>query len=193
MDAVIHQASQPASHGGTTRPTLSGILSDFLLRLATLGDVHRVDLDGDLAANIEMSLLQGRVLSKRAEVGYPEFVYRPDDWTRDLRLMNTSSMVSELTPVVLFLRHVVGPGEGLIIEEPESHLHPAMQIEFVRHLAAAVRAGIRVIITTHSEWVLEELANLVHLSNLPESQRDGIGGADSALTPDQLGIWAIRT
>ena len=27
------------------------------------------------------------------------------------------------------------------------------------------------------------------LSDLPESQRDGIGGADSTLTPDQLGIW----
>ena len=189
VDSVIRQTSQPASLGGAPRPTLSGILSDFLLRLATLGDVRRVDLDGDLAANIEMSLLQGRVLSQRAEVGYPEFLYRPNDWTRDLRLMNTSSMVSELTPVVLFLRHVVGPGEVLIIEEPEAHLHPAMQIEFVRHLAAAVRAGIRVIITTHSEWVLEELANLVHLSDLPESQRDGIGGADTALTPDQLGIW----
>ena len=125
----------------------------------------------------------------RSAVGFPEFLYRPDGWDNDLRLMNTSSMVSELTPVVLYLRHVVMPSEVLIIEEPEAHLHPAMQVEFVRHLAAAVRAGIRIVITTHSEWVLEELSNLVHLSNLPQSQRQGIGGANYALTPDQLGIW----
>ena len=42
----------------------------------------------------------------------------------------------------------------LIIEEPESHLHPKMQVEFIRQLAAVVHSGIRVMLTTHSEWVL---------------------------------------
>ena len=109
-----------------------------------------------------------------------------------MQLMNASSMVSELAPVVLYLRHVVSPGEVLIIEEPESHLHPGMQVAFIRHLAAAVRSGIRVIITTHSEWVLEELANLVRLSDLPEFRRKGIGGADYALSPDQVGTWLFE-
>ena len=104
-------------------------------------------------------------------------------------LNSSSSMVSELAPVVLYLRHVVGPGEVLIIEEPESHLHPAMQVEFIRLLAAAVRSGIRVMLTTHSEWVLEELANLVRLSDLPESQRDRVGGTDAGLTPEEVGVW----
>ena len=101
-------------------------------------------------------------------------------------------MVSELAPIVLYLRHVVKPGEVLIIEEPESHLHPGMQVEFIRLLAAAVRYGVRVMLTTHSEWVLEELANLVRLSDLPESQRAGVGGTDVALTPDEVGVWLFR-
>ena len=73
--------------------------------------------------------------------------------------MHSSSMVSELAPVILYLRHVVQPGDTLIIEEPEAHLHPTAQVEFTRLLAGAVKAGIRIIITTHSEWVLWELAN----------------------------------
>ncbi len=56
-------------------------------------------------------------------------------------------------------------------------------------LAAAVKAGIRIIITTHSEWVLEELANLVRLSELPEDRREGIEAADCALSPDEIGAW----
>ena len=64
-----------------------------------------------------------------------------------------------------------------------------MQVEFTRQLAAAVQAGIRIIITTHSEWVLEELANLVRLAELPEAQREGIDAADVALGPDQVGAW----
>ena len=88
-------------------------------------------------------------------MGYPQFFYKPDGWENALPLMNTSSMVSELAPVVLYLRHVVQPGETLIIEEPETHLHPAMQVEFTRQIAALVHAGVRVIVTTHSDWVLE--------------------------------------
>ena len=133
--------------------------------------------------------MRGAVRVEHSQIDYPAFVYRPAGWQRDLPLMNASSMVSELAPVALYLRHIVHPGDTLIIEEPEAHLHPAMQVEFVRLLAAAVKAGIRIIITTHSEWVLEELANLVLMSELPVEHRAGIEGADLALTPDEVGAW----
>ena len=98
-------------------------------------------------------------------------------------------MVSELAPVVLYLRYAVQPGDLLIIEEPEAHLHPEMQAIFTRQLVAAIQSGIRILITTHSEWILEELANLVRLSELPEDRRDGIEDKEIALSPDQLGAW----
>ena len=145
-----------------------------------------------LAGQIEKDILQGKIGMDQSPVGYPEFLYRPEGWKNDLGLMNTSSMVSELAPVVLYLRHVVRPGEVLIIEEPESHLHPAMQVEFIRQLAAAVHAGVRVMITTHSEWVLDELTNLARLGQLPNSRREGLSGADFALDPEMLGVWLFR-
>ena len=101
-------------------------------------------------------------------------------------------MVSELAPVVFYLRHLVDRDDTLIIEEPESHLHPAMQVEFTRQLAGLVRAGIRVIVTTHSEWLLQELANIVRASELPESDRAGIAGGDVALKPDEVGAWLFE-
>lgn len=106
--------------------------------------------------------------------------------------MNASSMVSEIAPVVLYLRHLVQPGNVLIVEEPESHLHPAAQVEFTRQLAALVRAGVRVIVTTHSEWVLQELANTVQRSALPAPRRKEISGAEVALRPDEVGAWLFK-
>ena len=94
--------------------------------------------------------------------------------------------------MVLYLRYLVRPGDLLIIEEPESHLHPAMQATFARELARLVRFGVRIMLTTHSEWMLEALANLVRLSDLPEPQREGIPGADVALTPGQVGAWLFK-
>ena len=68
-----------------------------------------------------------------------------------------------------------------------------MQVEFTRQIAALVHAGIRVIVTTHSDWVLETLANLVRLSELPKARRKGIEGADLVLRPDQVGAWLFKS
>lgn len=97
-------------------------------------------------------------------------------------------MVSELAPVVLYLRHMIKPGHVLIVEEPESHLHPAMQVEFTRQLAALVQVGVRVIVTTHSEWLLDELANIVHRSKIPRAKHNGT----IALREDQVGAWLFK-
>ena len=138
-------------------------------------------------------MLGGVVRVDRSEfINYPRFTYRPDGWQNDLPLMNASSMVSELAPVVLYLRHIVRPGNVLIIEEPESHLHPAMQVEFTRQLARLIQYGYRVIITTHSEWVLEELSNIVQRSRLPEKDRTAVSQSDAALSPEQVGVWLFR-
>ena len=198
VGSLIRRASYSGFRSAQSLPIISGVLADFLRQLGEL-DVRRpyswladIEDSSDLAKQVEWEMLKGTVNYEASLTGYPVFSYRPDEWKEDIPLMNTSSMVSELAPVVLYLRHLVRPGETLIIEEPESHLHPAMQVEFTRQLAAVVRAGVRVIITTHSEWVLDELANLVRVSGLPESRREGIGGADYALTPEQLGVWLFE-
>ena len=188
---LIAGASRVALRRDVPMPVLSGVLGDFLEQLVALADLpHRErGRHDDLALRLEQKLMRGAIRVERSEINYPSFVYRPEGWRRDLPLMNTSSMVSELAPVVLYLRHVVQPGDTLIIEEPESHLHPAMQVEFTRLLAAAVPAGIRIIVTTHSEWVLEELANLVSISELPAERRGGLEDADISLRPDEVGAW----
>lgn len=191
---LIASASRTGLRRDSPMPVLSGVLGDFMEQLVALaGSLRRAqnkeDEEKDLALRLEQTLLRGAVRVEQSQINYPSFVYRPDDWKRDLPLMSASSMVSELAPVVLYLRHVVQPGDLLIIEEPESHLHPAMQVEFTRQLAAAVQAGVRILITTHSEWVLEELANLVRLSELPKERRTGIDDEDVVLSPDQVGAW----
>ena len=202
VSALIERASHAGLQRDTLVPTLSGVLADFLEQLIEFGEPRRRrnnqprrrrNNKGDLATRLEQQILRGEIRIESSEAGYPMFFYQPQGWRgEDLPLMNTSSMVSELAPVVLYLRYIVQPGDVLIIEEPESHLHPAMQVEFVRQLAAVVNSGIRVMLTTHSEWVLDELTNLVRLSDLPKRRRDGIASADFALNPDEVGVWLFE-
>lgn len=189
LDSLYARVGLPQSPTGTV---FSGVLANFAEDLISLSDRPYFHEYSKFSDRLEREMLKGEIIGKGSALGYSEFYYRPDGWKREIPLMNSSSMVSELAPVVLYLRHVVRPDDVLIIEEPEAHLHPEMQVEFVRYLAAAVNADIRVMLTTHSEWVLEELANLVQLSKLPKPSREQFKGPGSALTPDQLGVWLFK-
>ena len=200
VSAMLANASMAALEPSARTSLLSGVLTDFLRRLIEIGspELHRQRArypvgKPDAATGMERHILQGAIGVESSQlINYPNFTYRPDGWKEDLPLMHASSMVSELAPVVLYLRHLVQPGNVLIIEEPESHLHPAAQVEFTRQLAKLVQSGYRVIITTHSEWILEELANILRRSQLSSDDLGAVSESDAALTEDQVGVWSFE-
>ena len=195
VSAMIGSAPMAGLRPAAGTPMLSGVLADFLQQLIEIDrpPYRRRRSRRDFGKQIEETILGGSVRVDRSEtISYPHFTYQPKGWKESLPLMNASSMVSELAPVVLYLRHFVQPGETLIVEEPESHLHPAMQVEFTRQIAALVHAGVRVIVTTHSEWVLEELGNIVRRSELPKARRKEIPRGEFALRSDQVGAWLFE-
>ena len=191
--ALIHRSQ----YAGNSAILLSGILADFLQHMLGLRKTPLQNQVGSgrfaYAANaLEQKIIQGDILNIHSETGHANFFYRPHGWEGNIPLMNTSSMVSELAPVVLFFRHIIQPNSVLIIDEPESHLHPAMQVEFTRLLAGAVKAGLRVILTTHSEWVVETVGNLVELWGVPEGRRESLPGGAYALPPEDVGVWLFQ-
>ncbi len=199
VSALIERAAMTGIRPGTAQtPTLSGVLADFLEQLIEIDGPRRLGgrrRRAKVEATIEEDILGGLVeVDKTGATGYPRFTYRPNGWGEDSRLplMNASSMISELAPVVLYLRHIVGSGDVLIIEEPESHLHPAMQVEFTRQIAKLVQSGIRVMVTTHSEWLLEELANIVKRSEIPGKGRRGASSGAPSLSPEDVGVWLFE-
>ena len=195
VSALIELASMTGLRRSKRMPMLSGVLADFLSHLIEIDrpPYQTPEPQHDLGSRIEQNILGGSIGADKSEaINYPHFTYKPDGWKDSLSLMHASSMVSELAPVVLYLRHKVGPGNVLIIEEPESHLHPGMQVKFTRQLAALVHAGIRVIVTTHSLWVLEELANIVRRSELTADAREKTVNGNFALEHDQVGAWLFQ-
>ena len=113
----------------------------------------------------------------------PTIGYRPWSAKSPLAMAQSSSMVGEIAPLVLYLKSGIGYGDTLFIEEPEAHLHPAAQRAMAEILAAMVRAGIRVVITTHSDWMLSTIANIVRRGELGE------GSEEAALKKEQVGVW----
>lgn len=52
---------------------------------------------------------------------------------------------------------LAAPGELLIVENPEAHLHPRAQSKLTRFLAQVAQCGVQVIIESHSEHILNAL------------------------------------
>ena len=199
VGSLIQNASRPWTHDQSSTPGLSGIVTDFLENLTRLGQMSKEELytSPKSAKALESNVIGGKVLVENNPLNYPSFHWQPKGWESSLPLMNTSSMVSELAPVALYLRHYVRPGDLLIIDEPEAHLHPSRQVDFINEIAGWVRSGIRVILTTHSDWVLEALSNLVAESQLEEhllqdKVAESQAGEGAGLRKEDVGFWLFE-
>lgn len=185
-----------ATPGGLERfsenATFSRMIADFLKEIINYeeGRVSSDEMSG-IAKVLEDEVLRGEVEVRRPAAGYPEFRYRPQKSEQALRISRSSSMVSELAPLVLFLRGVVRSGDTLIIEEPEAHLHPAAQTKVALTLARLVRAGVRVVITTHSDWLLEQIGNLVREGEVMKLGKNKMEPT-TWLTKEEVGAWWFR-
>ena len=164
-------------------PPVSGIISDFISSILLM-PLHRGKFYS-LAENLESSMLNGRIHISRDRYRVPEIKYK--FLNRDISLHNTSSTVSEMAPLILYLKYIIKEGDLLIIEEPEAHLHPVNQVILARHMARLIRSGLNILITTHSQFLLEQLSLLVQAGHVDQKVRDDMGlDSDEFLMVDEV-------
>ncbi|MCP4349507.1 MAG: ATP-binding protein [Desulfobacterales bacterium] len=137
-----------------TRPII-----DFLKTL--LVDINREDFHAeryrDIAYSLEKEILEGRI--EQASDPGVGFYYQPELTKKSLPFHLTSSLVSELAPLIISLKGMVF--NTLIFEEPESHLHLNAQRILAKYLVKLVNNGMPVWITTHSDIFFQQINNLI--------------------------------
>jgi predicted ATPase len=125
-------------------------------------------------------------------------------------------MVSELSPIVSYLRYILTrpaqliflglrrrrvrqqksqPRALLIIEEPEAHLHPENQAKITEIFAKLTKVQVKVILTSHSNYVFNKTNNLVLAGILEPNNIQATvfamtetGSIGKRLAVDELGI-----
>ena len=82
-----------------------------------------------------------------------------------LTMGESSSSVRSMLDIGFYLRHAAEVGDLLIIDEPELNLHPENQRRIARLFASLANLGIKIFITTHSDYIVKELNTLIMLNH----------------------------
>ena len=115
-----------------------------------------------------------------------------------LPVQAAASMVRSLAGLSLYLDHLAEPGDILVIDEPEMNAHPRAQLGLAELFATLANRGFRIILTTHSPYLVDHLTNLMVGSRLPperrarEAERLVLRREDAYLDPEKVAVYEFR-
>ncbi len=110
---------------------------------------------------LESSMADGTV--EMSALPNKEAMYVPNGKTSGMPLRTVSAVVTELTPLILILKHQKYV-DALFYEEPEMCLHPQLQQKMARVLCQLTNAEVQMNVTTHSDIILQHVNNMIRLS-----------------------------
>jgi len=108
-----------------------------------------------------------------------------------------SSATKSLFLIDLYVNCLAEKQGLLVIDEPELNLHPDNQRKMASLLARLVNAGIKVLITTHSDYLIRELNNRImlhnHLKNKESILKTENLVEQDILRPEQVKAFTLTT
>lgn len=155
-------------------PNISEPVSDYFLFLSNITGAVASKEFSEIVDEVENSIINGKILFNNDS---KKIVFAPNAIQAELDIAFTSSMVSEIAPIVAFLKYVINKGVGasvkrrlpwkektkniIFIEEPEAHLHPEIQVQLIQIFAKLAKKGLRIVMTSHSNYMFNKLSNLI--------------------------------
>ena len=173
-------------------PSFPGVARDFTQELLGLMPPLRDNRDSDGIIHT-IRLLEERILHGtihiRTSNNLPTMSYQSNDL--QIPVQRSSSMISELAPIYLWMRHLLKRGDILIIDEPEAHLHPENQRLIAQALVRLMNAGVRVVCTTHSSLILHQMSNQILATS--SGKLDDVGFTEhDKLNLEDIGVYLFE-
>lgn len=139
-----------------------------------------LDVIGDLSAetsgskeNLALSIyLEKEMANGTIEISSmpsKEVQYVPAGYKKGMPLRLVSAVVTELSPLILILKHQQNICR-FYYEEPEICLHPQLQSRMGKIIGRIVNSGIGMVITTHSDIIMQHINNMIKLAKREDCQ-----------------------
>lgn len=147
--------------GETEKNLLTRPCSDFLTDLSSISKDDLRETYNHIVKFIEEYIIDGKV--EIDETPISDLKYIPNGSNEQLPMFISSGVITEMTPLLLMLKYKKDLC-ALMMEEPEMCLHPKLQWLISRALIQIANTDTQVIITTHSDIILQNINNIIKLS-----------------------------
>lgn len=139
------------------------------------------------------AIVGGTYVTNKEGVTY----FQPKGSSLKLGLGEVSSSVRSLLIVWYWLKHFAKKGDMLMLDEPELNLHPSNQRRLARFIVALVNNGIKVFITTHSDYIVKEFNTLIMLNQDSPKLEAVLGklkdyAPDDKLSSERVSLYMAR-
>jgi len=148
----------------------------------------------DLVIDFEKEAIDGHIaVSEQGEIKF---------MTEGLELgtNSMSSTVKSLSSLMYYLKYKAKKGDFILIDEPELNLHQDNQVKLAKFLAKLTNMGIKILISTHSDYmirVFNDLIMLNHIQTRDKSQASELAKyngyqADEVLDHKNMAVYLFR-
>lgn len=150
----------------TTSPI--GMYRDFLAQLDDLKTPSRnISPDNQFFVNYIAKLADGEIVLENGSV-FLQF-----ESGEKIPVSAAASSVKELMPFLLMLQNgKIKQYNSLLFEEPEAHVHPKKQFLLMDMLARCCNKGMLIQMTTHSDYLLGRMNQLLVLGKIREKSME---------------------
>lgn len=142
--------------GSRRRRLLTGVPEYFY----DMSDELRKTYEGDVLCQDALSrLTSDRVLGGRVVIGESgDLGYQETEGEEIYPLLSTATGIVNLGMLALLIKEKhLDKDTILFVDEPESNLHPEWQVEMAKALFALAKAGVSIVVATHSADILKWL------------------------------------
>lgn len=159
------------------------------LSVDTLGEEENINLASDLEREMTNGTIEISAMPNK------EVQYVPAGYKKGIPLRLSSAVVTELSPFILILKYkeII---ERFYYEEPEMCLHPQLQSKMGKIIGRAVNSGIGMVITTHSDIMLQHMNNMIKLAKREDCKEicEKLGYTPlDLLSESQVKVYQLRT
>lgn len=169
--ALISEFVLPPSRGTFLMDSVQGTVG---LTQSFIQGMKELENEPEIKETVSRELIDlfANVLDGSIEREGDKYIYRSHG--DKMPISAAAASVREIAPMQLMIERRDISKSAVLIEEPESHLHPTKQRMMADVIAAMAYGGAYMQITTHSDYLLRRLNEYISLIKIKETKGEGV-------------------